>query len=244
MKRLENFEKLLSDKESNFLSKFQNYKNNKMQTSNKLPWYYKMLIGVLILIIVSILFSKCENEKTASATIQALQSENTTYKLKNGQLVTSQKTAILSEKELKHQLSKYKNDLELAKKFVKIKTFTKYRTNTEIDTISIVYKDSIPCNFERVGSLFTNEYNLAYKSNQKGVQITEMAIPDTVLIATGYKRKWFLGQKILTLDITHSNKFIMSDQVQNYEVKEKKKFWQTDLFKFGAGLIIGVAITK
>jgi hypothetical protein len=215
-----------------------------MQTSNKLPWYYKMLIGALILIIASMLFSKCENEKTAAATIDALQSENTTYKLKNGQLVTSQKTAILTEKQLKDQLKKNKTELELAKKFVQVKTFTKYVTNTEIDTIAIVYKDSIPCKFERIGSVFTDEYNLAYKSNQKGITITEMAIPDSVLIATGYKRKWLLGKKTLTMDITHSNKFVMTDQVQHYEVKEKKKFWQTDLFKFGAGLILGVAITK
>lgn len=215
-----------------------------MQTTNKLQWYYKVLIGILFLIIASLSFSNCENNKTAAATIEALQSENSTYKLKNGQLVTSQKTAILTEKQLKDQLRKNKTELELAKKFVKLKTFTKYVTNTKIDTIAITYKDSVPCNFERIGSVFTDEYNLAYKSNQKGITITEVAIPDSVLIATGYKRKWFLGQKTLTMDITHSNKFVMTDQVQHYEVKEKKKFWQTDGFKFGIGFLFGVAIMK
>jgi len=213
-----------------------------MTTSNKLEWYYKVIIGALIILLGSVLFSTCENEKTAAATILALQSENTTYKLKNGQLVTSQKVAVLTEKQLKDQLTK--KEAELVKKFSNVKTFTKYITNTKIDTITISYKDTIPCKFERDGVLFTNEYNLAYKSNQKGILITEMAIPDSVLIATGYKRKWFLGKKTLTMDITHSNKFVQSDQVQHFEVQEKKKFYETDIFKFGIGLLSGILIIK
>lgn len=210
----------------------------------KLHWTYKILIGILILIIISMLFSKCENDKTNASTISALQSENSNYKLKNGQLVTSQKTAILTQSELKEQLKKNKTELELAKKFVQIKTFTKYITNTKIDSIKIAYKDSIPCNFERIGAIFTDEYNLEYKSNQKGITISEMAIPDSVLIATGYKRKWILGAKTQTFDITHSNKFVMSEQVQHFEVKEKKKFWQTDVFKIGIGFLGGIFIAK
>lgn len=213
-----------------------------MKTSNKLEWYYKVLIGALIILLGSLVVSTCENEKTAAATISALQSENSSYKLKNGQLVTSQKVAILTEKQLKDQLTK--KEAELAKKFVEVKTFTKYVTNTKIDTITISYKDTIPCNFERDGALFTNEYNLQYKSNQKGILITEMAIPDSVLIATGYKRKWFLGKKTLTMDITHSNKFVQSDQVQHFEVQEKNKFYETNIFKIGIGILGGILIAK
>jgi len=201
--------------------------------------FYKLTIVALLLLCLSLFFSKCNNDRRNSAAISALQSQNTTYKLKNGQLVTSQKVAILTQSELKEQLKKNKTGLELAKKFVQIKTFTKYLTNTKIDSIKIVYKDSIPCNFERIGEVFTDEYNLQYKSTQKGISITEMAIPDSVLIATGYKRNWLFGKKTLTMDITHRNKFVMSEQVQHFEVKEKKKFWQTDVFKIGIGLAGG-----
>ncbi len=201
--------------------------------------FYKLTIVALLLLCLSLFFSKCNNDRRNSAAISALQSQNTTYKLKNGQLVTSQKVAILTQSELKEQLKKNKTELELAKKFVQIKTFTKYLTNTKIDSIKIVYKDSIPCNFERIGEVFTDEYNLQYKSTQKGISITEMAIPDSVLIATGYKRNWLFGKKTLTMDITHRNKFVMSEQVQHFEVKEKKKFWQTDVFKIGIGLAGG-----
>ena len=201
--------------------------------------FYKLTIVALLLLCLSLFFSKCNNDRRNSAAISALQSQNTTYKLKNGQLVTSQKVAILTQSELKEQLKKNKTELELAKKFVQIKTFTKYLTNTKIDSIKIVYKDSIPCNFERIGDVFTDEYNLQYKSTQKGISITEMAIPDSVLIATGYKRNWLFGKKTLTMDITHRNKFVMSEQVQHFEVKEKKKFWQTDVFKIGIGLAGG-----
>lgn len=203
---------------------------------------WRILLAVFILFLISQLYAKCENENQAYATIKALRSENEIYRLKNGQLVYSAKVATLSENQLKENLSKVEK--ELLNKFSKPKTFTKYITNTKFDTITITYKDSVPCKFERDGALFTKEYNLAYKSNQKGITITELAIPDSVLIATGYKRKWFLGKKTLTMDITHSNKFVQSDQVQHFEIQEKKKFYQTDLFKIGIGLIGGYLIAK
>jgi len=201
---------------------------------------WRFAIALLILFLISQLYTKCDNEKVYVSTIKALQSENTNYKLKNGQLVTSAKVAVLTEKELKESLNK--TEKELLNKFSNPKTFTKIVTNTKIDTITITYKDSVECNFERDGAIFTKEYNLAYKSNQKGILITEMAIPDSVLIATGYKRKWFLGKKTLTFDITHSNKFVQSEQIQTFEIKDKKKFYETTIFKIGIGILAGVMI--
>jgi len=52
-----------------------------------------------ILILASLLFAKCENENLQLATIKALKVENTSYKLKNGQLVASAKTLIATNKE-------------------------------------------------------------------------------------------------------------------------------------------------
>jgi len=58
---------------------------------------------LIILVLSCVLFAKCKNENLQLATIKALKSENTSYKLKNGQLVTSAKTLIatnLTKKEL------------------------------------------------------------------------------------------------------------------------------------------------
>ena len=71
-----------------------------------------------------------------------------------------------------------------------------------------------------------------------------MVIPDSVTIVTGYKRKWFLGSKTLVVDIKHDNPFVNPEYIQQIEVKEKKKWYQTDLFKVGIGLIGGIIITR
>ena len=60
----------------------------------------------------------------------------------------------------------------------------------------------------------------------------------------GTKRKWFLGKETNTIDISHTNKYISSDQIQHIEVVPKKPFYDTTLFKFTAGFILGVAVTK
>lgn len=132
----------------------------------------------------------------------------------------------------------------IVKKFTEIKTVTRYVDKVKIDTVVIRYKDSVPCVFERSGELKTNEYTFTYQINQNGFKIDNFQLHDSLLIVTGTKRKWFLGKETNTIDISHTNKYISSEQVQHVEVVKKKAFYDTTLFKFGAGLILGVAITK
>jgi hypothetical protein len=113
-----------------------------------------------------------------------------------------------------------------------------------IDTIEIRYKDTIECDFMRSGELKTNEYRFTYESNNKGFKIDNLTIEDSLIIVTGTKRKWFLGKETNSIDISHTNKYISSGNVQHLEVKPKKKFYETTLFKVGVGFVFGVAIMK
>ena len=133
---------------------------------------------------------------------------------------------------------------ELTKKFSQVKSITKYVTNTKFDTISLVYKDSVPCNFERIGSDFQEWYQLAYKSNQKGVVITDIFIPDSVIIATGDKRKWFWGKRTSVTDITHANPFVNTENVQHIEVVNPTKWYDSTVLKIAIGFIGGVFLLK
>lgn len=132
----------------------------------------------------------------------------------------------------------------IVKNFTEIKTVTRYVDRIRIDTIQVHYKDTIPCVFERSGAINEKEYSLTYQTNQNGLKLYNMQIEDSLLIVTGTKRKWFLGKETNTIDISHTNKYISSDQVQYIEVVPKKKFYDTTLFKFGVGFILGVAVTK
>jgi len=59
-----------------------------------------------------------------------------------------------------------------------------------IDTIKIVYKDSVKCNFRRVGNVKNKSYSLDYITTQKGIKLSNIVVPDTVTVITGKRQKW------------------------------------------------------
>jgi hypothetical protein len=200
---------------------------------------------IFLLVLVSQLFQKCESEKLQLANVKALNSQSKVYKLKNGQLVTSVEVLSYDNAQLKNSiLLKDKKIKELVDKFNKVKSITRYITVTKFDTIELRYKDTVPCVFERKDSVLKEWYHIAYKSNQKGIEITELSIPDSVMVVTGFKRKWFLGKQTQTADISHANPFVETNQIQHIEVITPKKWYDTNLFKIGIGFIGGVLITR
>lgn len=215
-----------------------------MEVLKSFDWF-KIGLVVLVLFLTSTLATKCENEKTQLTNVNRLNSEAKIYKLKNGQLVLSQEALQYSNKQLKELvISKDATLKEIAKKFTNVKAVTKVITETKLDTIRLTYKDSVPCRFERIGELITKDYHIDYKSTQKGIVISYLSIPDSVTIVTGIKRNWLFGKTTSTIDISHSNKFVNNGKVDYYEVKQNKKFYQTTLFKFGIGVLVGNLILK
>ena len=213
-------------------------------TINKNRIYISVLL-IVCLILLSQLFQKCQSEEVQLANIEALNSQTKVYKLKNGQLVTSVENLYYTNKQLKNSnLMKDKKVKELINKFSNVKSVTKYVTNTKFDTIKLVYNDSIPCNFERVGSDLKQWYHIAYKSNQKGVEITELSIPDSVIVVTGDKRKWFWGKSTSVTDITHANPFVETESIQHIEVVQPARWYDSTIFKIGVGFIGGILLLK
>lgn len=212
---------------------------------NAKKWSLRLLPYAIILILVSLLYNKCESEKLQLANVSALNAEAKIYKLKNGQLVISKAALQYTNQQLKEiVLSKDAVAKEMASKFSKVKTVTKIVTETKFDTILLPYKDSIPYVFNKKGRLEDKDYTIAYTSNQKGISIDFLSIPDTATIVTGTKRKWAFGKQIETIDITHSNKHINNGKVDHYQVVKNKNFFQTTFFKVGAGILLGAIITR
>ena len=213
-------------------------------TINKNRIYIAVLM-VICLILLLQLFQKCESEEVQLANIEALNSQTQVYKLKNGQLVTSVENLNYTNTQLKNSLlMKDKMFKELINKFSNVKGVTKYVTNTKFDTIKLVYQDSVPCNFERIGSDLKEWYHIAYKSNQIGVEITELSIPDSVIVVTGDKRKWFWGKRTSVTDITHANPFVETESIQHIEVVQPIRWYDSTIFKIGVGFIGGILLLK
>jgi len=213
-------------------------------TINKNRIYISVLL-IVCLILLSQLFQKCQSEKVQLANVEALNSQTQVYKLKNGQLVISVENLRYTNSQLKSSLlMKDKIVKELINKFSNVKGVTKYVTNTKFDTIKLVYQDSVPCNFERIGSDLKEWYHIAYKSNQNGVEITELSIPDSVIVVTGDKRKWFWGKRTSVTDITHANPFVETESIQHIEVVQPVRWYDSTIFKIGVGFIGGILLLK
>jgi hypothetical protein len=216
-----------------------------METTINKNRIYIAVLSIICLILLFQLFQKCESEEVQLANIEALNSQTKIYKLKNGQLVTSVDNLLYTKEQLKKSLlMKDKRVKELTDKFSHIKSVTKYVSNTKFDTIKLVYQDSIPCNFERIGSDLKEWYHIAYKSNQKGVEITELSIPDSVIVVTGDKRKWFWGKRTSVTDITHANPFVETESIQHIEVVQPAKWYDSTILKIAIGFIGGVLLFR
>lgn len=111
-------------------------------------------------------------------------------------------------------------DAELVKltaAFSKVNTIVKYKTVMQIDTIRVLYNDTVPCIFERSGELKKDWYSFTYKSDQKGIQIDSLKTWTSTTAITGFKSKWFLGKQTAVIDITNSNPHIVVTGLQAIE---------------------------
>lgn len=195
-----------------------------------------------LFILVSVIVSKAKNEKTQKQNIIALQSEISNFKLKDGTEVATVKSLQFENDQLKESLSQ--KEKEIAAKFSEVKTVTRIEERIKFDTIRIAYKDTIKCNFRRVGAIKNKSYSLDYITTQKGVKLSNLSVPDTIVIVTGLKRKWFLGKETATIDVIHTNELVKVNSIKHIENKPKKRWYDTNIFKIGAGFIAGAMLVK
>lgn len=191
---------------------------------------------LVILALTAALITKCENLKDADKTISALQTENKTYKLENGKTAISAAVVTVP----KSQTPKTAE----TKPFAKVESITKTVYETKIDTVFVPFKDSVKTEFSREGFFKTKDLSFKYTASQYGLGLQNMVIRDSLTLVHGVKRKWFLGEETRTVDISHSNKYVITTSVQHVEYKDPKHWTETGLFKFGCGLVGGLILRE
>lgn len=187
-----------------------------------------------VIILLGILAAKTYNEKLLKNTLKTVNSKTETYKLKDGRTANSVQTVYLDKPQ----------KTTLTKKFADVETQTQVVQEVVIDTVVIQYKDTVNTVFERKGTVLNEDYMLDYVSTQKGITIANLSLTDSLEIVTGTKRKWLFGKTTHTVDIAHSNKLFTNKDIQHFEIVEKKKFYQTTVFKVGVGILAGALIFK
>lgn len=197
---------------------------------------------VSIMVLASIVVTKTFDEKVQKQNVAALQSELKSYKLKDGTIVSSNKVLQFENDQLKEALTD--KEKEIASKFSEVKTVTRIEEKIKFDTIRLVYRDTVPCKFRRVGSVKNQSYSLNYITTQKGVKLSNLEVPDTITVITGMKRKWFLGKETNTIDVSHSNELVKVKEIKYIENKPKKKWYDTNAFKIGIGFVAGAMLVQ
>lgn len=204
----------------------------------KVNWT-RVILVTIILISLCVNFVQCKNNKIANANIEALNSDLSTYELDNGQLVSTSKALEFDKKMLEDLVISKDAELEeMYNKFSKIKSVTKSTTEIIIDSIPVPFEVPVPCDFERSASVIDDDYRFDYVVNQNGLKIKDLLIKDSVFEIVGTKRKWFLGKPTFVIDRMHSNPYIIDTAIDHYEIKEQKKWYQTDAAKVGGAVIL------
>ena len=206
----------------------------------------KNIAIVILMIAFFVSVKSCfENKKQAFSATEMLSDSTKYFKNKLGTETASKMVLETSNKLFKETI--LKKDLELKKltdEFSRVKSVVKYKTKFEIDTVNVVFVDSIPCEFERIGSFDKKHFKFDWEFNQNKFQLKNINIENETTLITGFKRKWIFGRQTLTTDITNSNEFIKTTQIKTIELKIPKTFHETRLFNFSVGLATGFLIFK
>jgi len=207
---------------------------------------FKNTTIAILLICLFLSISKCShNENKAFKTTEAMLDTTKYFKNKLG---TETASKIVLETDLKtfKQLVLKKDDSlkKLIDEFSRVKSVVKYKTIVSIDSIPVFFTDSIPCDFQRIGRFETKNIEFDWKIDQKRFDLSEIRIPNETKLITGFKRKWIFGRQTMTTDITNSNEYFKTSNVQTIEIKIPKRFDETRLFNIGVGIGAGFLMFK
>jgi len=186
-----------------------------------------------------------KSDQFADSQKAALVDTTNHYKNELGTITATKKVLQLEKKELKELVYSQDTSLnKLRKDFSKVKAIVQTKTITIIDTVSVPFEIHIPCEFERKGKHNKEWFQFNYNVNQSGLTFTDFTIPNKQTSITGFKRKWFLGKQTYVTDITNSNPYMKTVEVQTVQVVVPKRVYDTRLFNIGIGFVGGVLLAK
>lgn len=206
------------------------------------------ILGILLLI------SKCTSDKyrEKSARLeQNVKALNDSIRYKNNKIgtVTASKKAIeATVKELKNEVwVKDERINKLTKDFNKLQSVTKIKTVVTIPEIKANYKDTIPYIFERKSNVLDKWYSFNYNSNQKGLTIYDFKLHNETFIVIGQKRDGIFKKPYWEADVTNTNPYFKTTDIQIQVIQEKTPFYNKFWFRMveiGLAGAAGAAISK
>lgn len=207
-------------------------------------------IGLLAAIIAICCLSQCAMVRgdlyDQSKAYLASLDDTITY-LKNG---IAQKAAVEVSPDLFKELVGQNEELQKQLKDAKIKaknvhTITTVVTNTEIDTISITLRDTIPCDdFAPIPFRADSQYySIAGDVTKRAIRLSKVSFPDSLYVITADRKHLFRKNEFI-VSIGHSNPNVKTVGLTNLTVTEERKWWQNMWIERVVVLAVGAYAAK
>lgn len=206
----------------------------------------KLIPYLIIAVLVLLLFRQCRVTENVYTFLENEKQEVQVYKNKLGTLTNSVNASELSNKQLKELLSKKDDTLKkLMSEFKEVRNAVKIQEVVRVDSVFVPYEFDIDCEFKRFGKYDTDShFKFDYSLNETGFSLSNIEIPNTQTIITGTKRNWIFGKQYLTTDITNSNDYIQTKEVQSVVIPVSIEWYNNKWLYLGFGLCAGVLIAK
>lgn len=205
--------------------------------------YPGIITALLIILFYSV--DRCQGFRQAAETnLTALSDSVGYYRNRLGTQTARIKILEVKQSDLKKViLSKDEQLAALAKEFSRIRSIVQYNQHISYDTITVAYKDTVPCIFTRSGTVNTKWYAFKYKSTNNGIVIDSLTLDNRVTVMSGFKRFWLLGRQTLVTDVTNSNPHIMVTELKSTEIVVPLPWYKKWYVWLGAG-VIGTLIAR
>jgi len=209
-----------------------------LKTKSKLK---NLLLALLFLTVLTMgyLYSQEKGVSARRANMIALQQDS----------INIQRKAFVVNKDLLKELKKENEELkEATKDFKNVESYTKVKTITKIDTVTVYFGDDIPDFGILDVNIDSSLFSLSAVVSNKAFTLKSLEIPNQSQIIVGDKKiKGWTGITKGTeyqINIINSNPLVSNIDMQTYTIREEKKWYETRGFAAGVGLVGGLILFK
>ncbi len=198
-----------------------------------------------ILIVVAIVFlllylDSCNKNVQIQADYKAIKTYPDTvmyYKAKYGKQVEYNKSLEVSEKSLLLAVTGLQKEVKRIR-IKNLRNVTNLSTEARIDTVTIKFKDSLPCDdFVAPFGDTTRYYTVDGIVTNEAVTLNNISIPDSQQIITATKKNGLFKRNESIVTITHTNPHVKTTGLQNYSIKKNQK-----RLSFGPSITYGLSL--
>lgn len=196
---------------------------------------YIGIIVVLLFVILRQCNSATQQRQSQESATEFLNDTISYYQNEIGQQV-AEKKAIQGDKQalevlLSKQIDSTGQLKRLVKKYRNISAAGNITQETKIDTVEIPYEIKVPYEFTRDFTKVTEYYSITGTSNQNGVSLSEIKIPNTLSFAIGKKKTGWFSSKY-RIEAVNSNPYVQTTGLDSYTFKVPNK-------RLGLSLYVG-----